>query len=1030
MADLARARGVVLAKSGDNLLGLCPFHADREPSLVVTPSSNLWHCLGACQTGGSVIDFVMKAEGVSFRHAVELLQAGVTPVRTARETASSPRHSTRRKLEPLAPLEADSRELLGRVMKHYQAARSKNREAVAYLESRGIGVATAEQFGLGFSDRTLGYRLPANHNKGGQELRTKLTELGVLRETGHEHLRGCVVVPLLDAEGHVVQMYGRKIDDKSQPHHLYLAGRQRGVFNGAGLAGSDEVIVCEALMDALTFCEHGFRNVTSGYGADGVTDEVLEAIVSSGAKVVKIAFDRDEAGDRGAEKLAERVAARGLEAHRVLVPKGMDANEYARKVEPGTASLKLVLNRSEWMRGSGARRRERQEAAREPDVVDEAKAEETTGESPSLVASPSSLIAASEPEPIAGPTMQVISAKPLRVREGAGPSSLETELGLAELGPTQSATMPETLPHDASLSSRVALSPRVHREREDLYVAFEGRKWRVRAAGKASGTELRVNLLVSNERDPSAFFVDTVDLYAARQRTHFTKQAAEELNQDEEELRRELGVIVLEVENERRAAQAASGNAAKKGGEAMSEEERQEALTLLRDPKLLERVLEDLSRAGVVGEETNKLVSYLAATSRKLSEPLAVVIQSASAAGKTSLMDSVLALIPEEERVQYSAMTGQSLFYMSGQDLKHKVLAIVEEEGAERASYALKLLQSEGELTIASAGKDPATGKHMTHEYRVEGPVMIMLTTTAIDVDEELLNRCIVLTVDEGRDQTEAIHRRQRQSRTLSGQIEAEERRRIRRLHRNAQRLLRTVAVVNPYAMELRFPSHTTRTRRDHMKYLTLISAVTLLHQHQRPTQRVQHRGRTLEYIESTREDVEVATSLAHSVLGRSLDELPPQTRKLLYAIEAMVTERMIEQGVAQQYIRFTRRDVREWTEWGNSQLKVHMHRLEEMEYLLMHRLRGPLVQYELRYEGEGKDGGRFLIGLDSTYEVDRPGLKGDRPGLGRVPAGRRPVGGRDDEKRERSGEKPANGVAPHPAQEITTAVEDLKRTS
>ena len=181
------------------------------------------------------------------------------------------------------------------------------------------------------------------------------------------------------------------------------------------------------------------------------------------------------------------------------------------------------------------------------------------------------------------------------------------------------------------------------------------------------------------------------------------------------------------------------------------------------------RLLADFARSGIVGEETNKLVGYLAATSRKLDEPLAVIIQSSSAAGKSSLMEAVLSLMPSEERVQYSAMTGQSLFYMGETDLAHKILAIVEEEGAERASYALKLLQSEGELTIASTGKDPATGRLVTQEYRVVGPVMIFLTTTALEVDEELLNRCIVLTVDEGREQTRAIHERQRKARTLVG---------------------------------------------------------------------------------------------------------------------------------------------------------------------------------------------------------------------------------------------------------------------
>jgi integrase len=112
-------------------------------------------------------------------------------------------------------------------------------------------------------------------------------------------------------------------------------------------------------------------------------------------------------------------------------------------------------------------------------------------------------------------------------------------------------------------------------------------------------------------------------------------------------------------------------------------------------------------------------------------------------------------------------MTGQSLFYMGESDLKHKVLAIVEEEGAMRAAYALKLLQSGGVLTIASTGKDATTGRLITHQYRVEGPVMLFLTTTAIDLDEELQNRCLVLAVDEDRAQTQAIHKKQREAQTI-----------------------------------------------------------------------------------------------------------------------------------------------------------------------------------------------------------------------------------------------------------------------
>jgi hypothetical protein len=307
--------------------------------------------------------------------------------------------------------------------------------------------------------------------------------------------------------------------------------------------------------------------------------------------------------------------------------------------------------------------------------------------------------------------------------------------------------------------------------------------------------------------------------------------------------------------------------------------------------------------------------------------------------------------MPEEDQVKYSAMTGQSLFYMGEIDLKHKILALVEEEGAERAAYALKLLQSEGELTIASTGKDPATGRLVTHEYRVEGPVMIFLTTTAVDMDEELLSRALMLTVNEDREQTRAIHQRQREGQTLEGLLSRQDREHLLKVHRNAQRLLRPLLIANPYAPQLTFLDVRTRTRRDHMKYLTLIRAITLLHQYQRPMKTIDHRGKSVPYIEVTLEDIEVANRLAHEVLGRTLDELPPQTRRLLGVLREMVEEASKKLEMDRRDYRFSRRDVREYTGWGHTQIKVHLSRLEDMEYVVLHRAdRGQGFVYELLY--------------------------------------------------------------------------------
>ena len=890
---LAEARGVKLTRHGADLLGLCPFHDDREPSLVISPKKNLWHCLGACQAGGTVIDWVMRVQGVSFRHAVELLKADHPSL--TEPVAVPVKNSTVRKLEAPVERDADDATVLRQVVGYYHEALKQSPEALAYLDKRGLrSEEMIERFQLGFANRTLGYRLPASTRVAGAELRGRLQKLGVLRESGHEHFNGSLVIPVLGRDGEVLGMYGRKITENLRlgtPLHLYLPGAHRGVWNEEALEASQEIILCESLIDALTFWCAGLRNVTASYGVNGFTEDHRAMIKTYGTRRVLIAYDRDDAGESAAAALAEELMAGGIECLRVQFPKGMDANEY---VLAGK-SLEAAIHSAVWL-GKG------QAAPKEESA-------------PVLLAVPASSLAA-----------------------------VETEV-----------------------------------KSEEILMTLGDRRYRIRGLGKNLSYDLlKINLLAS--RGDAGFHVDTLDLYAARQRTVFVKQAALEMGVKEDLVKRDLGRVLLKLEElqdeQIRAALAPKQSTAL----AMKDEDRRAAMGLLEDPKMLDRILADFERCGVVGEETNKLVGYVAAVSRHLESPLAVLIQSSSAAGKSSLMEAILAFIPEEQRVQYSAMTGQSLFYLGETDLKNKVLAIAEEEGVSRAAYALKLLQSEGVLTIASTGKDPATGRLITHQYRVEGPVMIFLTTTAIQLDEELMNRCLVLTVDEERGQTQAIHRLQREAQTLEGLLARSEREGILRVHRNAQRLLAPLFVANPYARELTFLDSQTRTRRDHNKYLALIRSLALLHQHQRPVKTAVHHGREIAYIEVTLEDIETANRLAHEVLGRSLDELPPQTRRLLLLIDEMVARECAARAMERGDFRFSRKDVRRETEWGDTQLRVHLERLEELEYVLAHRGgRGQSFVYELLFERRGESGGAPV--LPGLIDVDKLRYDGKNAG-------------------------------------------------
>jgi DNA primase catalytic core len=999
LVRLVESSGVKLEKRGADHVGRCPFHDDQTPSLVVTPAKNLWRCFGACDVGGDPIAWVMKREGVSFRHAVELLKSDYAPDPSSTPVASK---STVAKLPVLATPSEDA-ELLGEVVGYYTTALKQTPEALAYLERRGLAhPELIETFRLGYADRTLGYRLPQANRKAGAEIRGRLQALGVLRESGHEHLRGSLVIPLFDANGRVVNLYGRKIRDDLRagtPDHLYLPGPHRGVFNVAAFAACEELILTEALIDALTFWTAGYRHVASAYGAGGFTEETLEAFEAHGIKRVLIAFDRDAAGDKGAAAVAEQIAARGIGAYRVNFPKGMDANAYALTVKPAPKSLGALLRAAEWMAGgTGSKRR---------------------------------------PEPEVTPALDPAPAAP-------GPSPLlAAETGTAA-APAQVDDLPApTLASPVPPGSPPPVAAEMKGPGQDVVIRLGDRSWRVRGLYRNTSAEsLKVNLMVRRALSGGgeAFHVDSLDLLGAKARGAYVAEAAVELGLPPEAIKRDLGQVLLTLEAMQEEALLAA-SAPAQGVEVMTAAAEAEALAWLQSPDLLGQIAADVAACGVVGEAANAQAVYLAALSRKLDKPLAVLIQSTSAAGKSALMDAVLDLVPEEERVAYSAMTGQSLFYLGEADLKHKALAIAEEEGARHAAYALKLLQSQGTLTIASTGKDPASGKLVTQTYTVEGPVALMMTTTAIDLDEELRNRCLVLTIDESREQTRAIHARQRFEETLEGLAAQADGTRIRALHRNAQRLLKPLKVVNPYAERLTFLDDQTRTRRDHRKYLALIRTIALLHQHQRPVLSLAQpgldggEGEPVAYIEASLADIAAANALAHAVLGSTLDELPPQTRRLLHLVRDLVATRAAAEGVKPREVRFTRREVREGTGWSDTQLKVHLSRLLELEYLVVRRgdgQHGARFVYELVYDGEGADGAPFLMGLidieglaadqpvpeqarnELSYDGNRSGLEEDRAGCGRPPVGGRSGGGRGAEHPETP--MPGKGLSDPPS--------------
>jgi energy-coupling factor transporter ATP-binding protein EcfA2 len=454
--------------------------------------------------------------------------------------------------------------------------------------------------------------------------------------------------------------------------------------------------------------------------------------------------------------------------------------------------------------------------------------------------------------------------------------------------------------------------------------SFGKRRYVVQAVTQENPRHLRA-LVRAVGQTPGRFHLDAVDLYSSKDRTAFVREASIIFGEESSLLEADLGRI-LTLAEEYLKKRPGSGTVE------VGEEARKEAIEFLRDSKLFDRILEDFVGLGVVGEESNKLAGYLTAVSRKMDDPLSILILSRSAAGKSTIAEAVAALVPPEDVVRLTRLTGQSLFYQKSQSIRHKLLVVEEESGVSDAAYALRILQSAKRLAVQTP-----TGSH-----EVEGPVAVIVTTTSSNLNDETRSRFLVVSVDESREQTRRVLDIQRRRET--GEVPPREE--ILKRHHALQRCLRPLKVINPFAPHLVFPDHRLSTRREHPKYLALIRAVAFLRQYQRK----EKDG----VIQVEIDDIATAHKLSDAILGQSLEDLSPPARRLL---EEIYSWRL--KG------RFTRGEIRGRLGWGMGQVYKYLGELLHEEWVLDRG--GRPKEFELAWDGRE---GKVLLGLRSMEEI------------------------------------------------------------
>jgi predicted transcriptional regulator len=306
----------------------------------------------------------------------------------------------------------------------------------------------------------------------------------------------------------------------------------------------------------------------------------------------------------------------------------------------------------------------------------------------------------------------------------------------------------------------------------------------------------------------------------------------------------------------------------------LTEAERNAAIQFLQSKNLLQATNEMIGTSGIVGEELNRLIMWLIYTSRKTAKPLHIISMGSSGTGKSHLQEKVGELIPEEDKIEITALTENAFYYFDKAALGHKLILIEDLDGIWKALYPLRELQSKQRISKTITIKDK-NGMTKTIHLKVYGPVCIAGCTTKESIYEDNANRCFLIYLDESDEQDERIMDYQRK--ISAGKINTADETQAKQLLQHVQSVLQPITVINPFAEQLKIPNEIFKKRRTNAHYLAFIEVITFFKQYEREQQVDKATGEI--FIETTVEDIAEANQLLKEILLRKSDELNGATR-------------------------------------------------------------------------------------------------------------------------------------------------------
>lgn len=430
---------------------------------------------------------------------------------------------------------------------------------------------------------------------------------------------------------------------------------------------------------------------------------------------------------------------------------------------------------------------------------------------------------------------------------------------------------------------------------------------------------MRVTLKVDFKTFPS--IRQGLDLYNETQTQKLVKNIAERFTLSSTYIQTAVGHLINTVEDYR--LQQIDSNKLKTRNEkqSLTKEQITEAENYLQQNNLLQITNNDIGKSGVIGEETNRLIMYLVFTSRKTSRPLHIISFGSSGVGKSHLQEKVGELIPKEDKIELTSVSGNAFYYYVDDDLGNKLILIEDYDGVFAALYPIRELQSKQKISKTITMRD-RNGNTRTLHLTVKGPVSIGGCTTSEHVYEDNANRSFLIYLDESEAQDERVMDYQRK--LSAGKIDITEQQKIQRLLQNVQRVLHPISVRNPYAEKLIIPKEVFKPRRTNAHYIAFIEAITFYKQYQREHKVDKESGEM--FIETTLEDIQEANELMKNILLKKSDELGYATRKYLEQLKKYLQKSELKS--------FTNKQVRQALRENPSQQKKYMVELQQYGYV------------------------------------------------------------------------------------------------